>query len=97
MKILKSTTLAFVATLVLSTTTGCATYRTISEAESGSPKVYSGTRLDMNTLRHDDIGVSKFKVNPPQHPLIDLPFSFVFDTAIFPLTFSVVAYEALFK
>lgn len=97
MKILESTILALVAILVLSITAGCATYRTISVAESGSPKVYSGTRLDMNALRHDDVGSSKFKANPPQHPLIDLPFSFVLDTVIFPLTSSVAAYEALFK
>jgi len=96
MKILKAASIALVAALMSLTSTGCATYRTLSAAEYGSPKIYSGTRLNINAIRHDDIAMSKFKVDPPRYPFIDLPFSIVSDTLIFPLTFFAAAYESLF-
>lgn len=75
---------------------GCATYHTISEAKPGSPKIYSGTRLDIHAIEGNEFAQLKFKVDPPQHPALDLPFSFIFDTIMLPLTFSISGYEALF-
>ena len=98
MGIVKNALTALIATVALSTVSGCATVQTMSKAELGSPKVYSGTRLNINAIRHDVSGVSKFKVEQPQYPLIDLPFSFVLDTVIlFPITLPAAAYEAVFK
>jgi len=37
-----------------------------------------------------------FKVEPPKKPLLDLPFSMLFDTGMLPSTFSISGYEALF-
>jgi uncharacterized protein YceK len=84
------------AALIALSLQGCATYSTISEAKPGSPKIYSGTRLDLNALQGDEYAPSKFKVEPPQKPLLDLPFSMLLDTVMLPLTFSISGYEALF-
>ncbi len=76
---------------------GCATIRTMpSLAAYGSPKIYSGTRLDIYSIMKNESGLKKFKVEPPEYPLFDLPFSFVLDTAILPTTYPVAAYEFLF-
>ncbi len=97
MKIAKTVITSFILVMLSATTTGCATYRTISEAAPGSPKVFSGTRLDINVIRGNEIGIRKFKVAPPPYPTVDLPFSIFLDTLIFPLTFSVAAYEFIFE
>lgn len=78
------------------TSAGCATYRTISEAEAGGPMVYSGTRLDINVCTGDEIGIKKFKTTPPSYPLADLPFSFLLDTIILPGTIFYAAYDVMF-
>jgi len=75
---------------------GCATYSTISEAKPGSPKIYSGTRLDIHAIEGNEFALLKFKADPPKHPALDLPFSMLLDTIMLPLTFSISGYEALF-
>jgi uncharacterized protein YceK len=75
---------------------GCATYSTISAAKPGSPKIYSGTRLDLNAIQGNEQAQLKFKVDPPEHPKLDLPFSILFDTIMLPLSFSISGYEFLF-
>jgi uncharacterized protein YceK len=90
---LKATSLALALGLICS---GCATYHTISETGPGRPKVYSGTRLDLNAMGRDENRVAKFKVAPPHYPVVDLPFSFLLDTMMLPLTFPVAAYEVIF-
>jgi uncharacterized protein YceK len=78
--------------------TGCGTIRTMPNLGSyGSPKVYSGARLDYNAARGDMEGLGKFKAEAPAHPSIDLPFSAILDTIILPITFSVAAYEFVFE
>lgn len=91
-----SVTVMVIAGLMSLSQTGCATYRTISVATHETPKVYSGTRLDLNAIEHDEVGMLKFKVDPPTNPRIDLPFSIVLDTVILPLTMPVAAYEVVF-
>lgn len=77
--------------------TGCGTLRTVSVASLDRPRVYSGTRLDYNAIVGNTERIeAKFKVKPPEHPVLDMPFSFVLDTVVFPLTYPVSLYEALF-
>jgi uncharacterized protein YceK len=83
--------------LLLSFLSGCATYRTIATAEQGSPKVFSGTRLDLNAIRGDEFTLRRFKADPPRYPLADLPLSIGFDMAILPLTVPIATGELLFK
>lgn len=76
---------------------GCATIRTMPSLTTyGSPKIYIGTRLDLQAIMENELGLKKFKVEPPKYPLLDLPFSLILDTAILPTTYPVAAYEFLF-
>jgi uncharacterized protein YceK len=77
--------------------TGCATYRTVSAAEPGTPKLFSGTRLDLKAVAGDESGFGKYRATPPTYPWIDLPLSAFLDTLILPLTFPVATYEFLFE
>lgn len=77
--------------------TGCATYKTISSADTNSAKVFSGTRLDVMAMTGTSPHTRKFKVGPPEYPVLDLPFSVVLDTMIFPSTLSVATYECVFE
>ena len=86
MKITRSVSIVLAAVLPLAFSSGCATYRTISTAEQGSPKVFSGARLDVSAVLGDEFGLRKFKTDPPRYPLVDLPFSIALDTVILPLT-----------
>ena len=68
-------------------TTGCATLTTASHFTKESPRIYSGTRLDIHaTAYHEDIlrvYRDKYGVTPPNYPKLDLPFSLLLDTIIF--------------
>ena len=97
MKIARSVSIVPAVVLLLSLTSGCATYRTISTAEQGSPKVFSGARLDVSAILGDESALRKFKADPPRHPLVDLPLSIGFDIAILPLTVPIATGELLFK
>jgi uncharacterized protein YceK len=82
-------------------TTGCATLTTASHFTSESPKIYSGTRLDIHaSADHDTIlrvYRDKYGVEPPAYPKLDLPFSLLFDTIIlFPVVMPIVLYQAVF-
>ena len=89
--------MCLVSSLLILCTTGCATYRTISEAQVGTAKVFSGTRLDVRTIGGDAIKTKKFIATPPAYPAVDLPFSLVSDIFILPLTFSAALYEYVFE
>ena len=95
-KCAKTATASLMMVLLSVLSAGCATFRTISEAEPGSPKVFSGARLDITSIAGDEIAIRQFKATPPPYPLVDLPFSLLFDALIFPLTFSVATYEVIF-
>jgi uncharacterized protein YceK len=76
---------------------GCATIRTMpSLATPEHPKIYSGARLDYHAITEHEESLKKFKAEPPEHPLVDFPFSVILDTVILPVTFSVASYEFLF-
>ena len=93
----ETATVSLVLILLSVASTGCATYRTISESEAGAPKVFSGTRLDIKAITGDEIGIRKFKTTPPSYPLIDLPFSVFLDGFMLSLTTSAAAYEFIFE
>jgi len=78
------------------TTSACATYKTLENAKFNSPKVFSGTRLDLHAINNNTVALKKFKVDPPKYPLLDLPGSFVLDVVAAPATLGLTAYEALF-
>jgi uncharacterized protein YceK len=76
----------------------CATIRTMPTLSSyGSPKVFSGVRLDYNAATENISALGKFKAEAPTHPLIDLLFSAILDTVILPVTLSVATYELIFE
>ena len=69
---------------------GCATFKAL-DADIPlfqRPFIYCGTRLDWAALTKNDVAVRKFKVEPPSYPLVDLPFSFAFDSLFLPLAVS---------
>jgi len=72
---------------------GCATFRTLSTFDPERPKIYSGTRLDLNVTVGDESWPRKFGLEPPRYPVIDLPFSFILDTVMLPSTIP----NAIFK
>ncbi len=76
---------------------GCATYQTISNAGIGTPKFYSGTRMNAAALRGDESELQRFPGTPPRRPALDLPLSLVLDTALLPMTAPSALYEVLFE
>jgi uncharacterized protein YceK len=85
----------------LLSTSGCATLTTASHFTSESPKLYSGTRLDLHAGAHHENIIKEYKdkydVEPPAHPKLDLPFSLLLDTIILiPIVLPVSLYQAVF-
>jgi uncharacterized protein YceK len=77
---------------------GCSTIRTVSHYTLNSPKLYSGSRMDLDAMnQNQDYVIKKYNVGAPLHPLFDLPFSFLFDTIIFfPVALPVAMSVAIF-
>lgn len=63
----------------------------------GSPKVFSGARLDYYAVTENTAALRKFKLESPTYPMIGLPFSAVLDTLILPVILSVATYEFIFE
>ena len=40
----------------------------------------------MYAINNDNVGLKKFKVDPPKYPLLDLPASFILDLIVSPAT-----------
>ncbi|NND89481.1 MAG: YceK/YidQ family lipoprotein [Granulosicoccus sp.] len=79
MKVSKSLYFAGLLTLLIAVG-GCATISTLSQpTHKRKPLVMSGVRLDLASLRNDAAATERFGVSPPVYPLLDLPFSAVFD------------------
>lgn len=76
---------------------GCATVNTISNAKPVSPKIFSGTRLDLNAIAGNKVAMRKFNTKPPAYPLSDLPASFLADLFISPVTSGAELYEIIFE
>lgn len=77
---------------------GCATSATLTQLQPGSPKIYSGTRLDFHAVADNREALARFPVPPLDYPLpaFDLPLSFILDTVLLPFTLGATAYEAVF-
>lgn len=76
---------------------GCATVNTLNNATTRSPKVFSGTRLDLYKLQDRKLAIERFNFTAPKYPLLDLPVSFLADIFVFPMTSSAALYETVFK
>jgi uncharacterized protein YceK len=70
--------------------TGCATFKSLDADVPLAQRIfiYSGTRLDWAALENNDVAIRKFNTVPPSLPLVDLPFSFAFDSLFLPLAVS---------
>lgn len=97
MKNLTTKFTSIVLAAALSCGAGCASYRTISTAEPSTPKVFSGTRLDVHAILHNERGLRQFKTEPPLYPWLDLPFSVLLDMAVLPLSLSIALYQVVFE
>ena len=86
MEIIKKSVNALILASLFTSITGCATYKTLDAAGDNGPKFFSGTRMDLNAIKKDGVGLKKFKVAPPKYPLLDLPASFVLDAIVSPAT-----------
>ncbi len=65
----------------------CATVETLSTAERGSPRFFSGTRLDVATLSGDSNAMTRFDrydMAASPYPALDLPLSFAADVVMLP-------------
>jgi len=96
MDIIKNIIFLFII-LTIPFQTGCSTYRTISEADTETVKIFSGTRLDIIAIQEDKLPTKQFKSKPPTYPLLDLPFSFAFDILLLPLTTTSALYYEIFE
>ena len=69
---------------------GCATFNSLNADVPLYERVfvYSGTRLDWAALENDNVTIRKLKAEPPNYPLVDLPFSFAMDSVFLPLAIS---------
>lgn len=86
-----------VSVIILVSLSGCATLSSINNANPGFPIFFSGTRFDANALQSNKIALKKYRVKPPKYPLVDLPFSFVADLFISPLSGGAALYETIFE
>ena len=72
--------------LMLALLEGCATVRTLDAAKPGAPIVYSGTRLDLYSLRGGCCAEDRFGTEAPAYPGVDLVGSALLDTLLLPLS-----------
>jgi uncharacterized protein YceK len=96
MPIARAARIAVLSFALAAMTSGCATYTTISNAGIGTPKVYSGTRLNLLALQGNASAMRRFPAPPPRYPAADLPLSLILDTALLPMTLPVTTYELVF-
>jgi len=97
MKPVFRTSMSLFAGLLLIVASGCASVRTITDGELGTAKVFSGTRLDIRAINGELTPTRQFKVSPPPNPAVDLPFSFVVDFVMLPLTTAAALFEYVFE
>ncbi len=92
MNISKNLFLMLLLTLV-AVASGCATTSTLSQpAYERKPLVMSGVRLNLASLRKEASVNERFGVNPPDYPLLDLPFSTFLDVVSLSYTVPVALF-----
>ena len=67
---------------------GCGTARTLKPAFENGPHVMSGSRFDILAMQDKSRARVIYGSEPIKYPLLDLPFSFLLDTVLLPLTVS---------
>lgn len=67
-------------------TSACATITSLDKPMRTSPKIYSGTLLDLYAIQKHEEGLNRFNVDPPTYPWLDLPGSVLLDTVVLPGT-----------
>jgi uncharacterized protein YceK len=70
----------------------CSTVNTLSHSEQGSPRVFSGTRLNIAAMSDDADSLANFAaydMRPVEYPFFDLPFSLAADLVLLPVTVGV--------
>ena len=63
---------------------GCATYKSLEVSDPYALKIYAGTRLDLCALNKSKSCSSRFKIQPPAYPLLDLVPSAIMDSVVLP-------------
>lgn len=93
----KILSISFIISTTLLLFNGCATYKTISAVKYGSssPRIYSGTRLNIYAILDNRYELKKFDVAPPEYPILDLPASFALDSLLLPMTASSIVIEEM--
>lgn len=77
---------------------GCSTLQTTAHYTLGGPKLYSGTRMDIDTINEsEEYVLEKYNVEGPENPKLDLPFSFILDTVILPVVIPVALSDAILE
>ncbi|MDM8348035.1 YceK/YidQ family lipoprotein [Pseudomonas sp. sp1636] len=72
--------------LLLLSSSGCATLRTLDAAKPGAPLIYAGTRLDLYALNHGCCAQQRFGAEAPRYPGLDLPASALLDSLLLPFS-----------
>lgn len=72
--------------LLILSSSGCATVRTLDAAKPGAPVIYAGTRLDLYALNNGCCAQERFGAKAPKYPGVDLPASALLDTLLLPLS-----------
>lgn len=75
-----------VCLLLILSSSGCATVRTLDAAKSGAPVIYAGTRLDLYALNNGCCAQERFGAEAPPYPGLDLPASALLDTLLLPFS-----------
>ena len=78
-------------------TSGCSTYRTLETATPDSPILFSGTRMNINAIQKNSLGLRQFNTRPPRYPWLDLPASLMLDIIMLTVTGGPAACHALFE
>ena len=76
--------------------TACGTLHSLSGPMRSAPCIYSGVRLDLAAMTGNDRYARKYRLIEPDHPGIDLPFSFAMDSLFLPLSLIRASYQAVF-
>ncbi|MDA7088164.1 YceK/YidQ family lipoprotein [Pseudomonas sp. SA3-5] len=72
--------------LLILSSSGCATLRTLDAAKPGAPVIYAGSRLDLYALNNGCCAQARFGAEAPTYPGVDLPASALLDTLLLPLS-----------
>jgi|GEM_PF-6130016 len=88
-------TLIAIALTALLASPGCATINTLQSLDDGAPVLFSGTRLNAESLVNRDRAERRARTRAPRHVALDLPFSTALDVVLLPVTGPVAMLDGL--